>query len=698
MANIITGNVIGNVNQSIFTTNNINIISNNTTNILIGSIDISNNLYVNNDINITGNITSPILTIQGSTNISGNVTGNINGNISNNILDITGNIYTSNLRNAELSIPGNLYLTDNTKNIKCNKINTINDIDTLILSDSFGTTIINGVMNVLGITNITGNADINTLNVSNTTNLSNTSIIGNTIVGGITSIGTLSLKGTLDVSGNCTLGNIINAKLISNGITNLINTTINSTLDVSGNVTFNGNIINIGTIGSTVNIYGTINNLQTTNVQIADKLITLNKGGITNSAIDCGFEIEENNIITGYIKMVDRNNFVLKAPAGNEEIIVTKDINNNLMLSGKITAINGFNGSFTGDTIFDNVVTCNNIYSTLSYNNSPSFAIYFNNSTKKLSYGTLLQGFTGAKGATGAQGPRGVDGINGINGINGVTGAKGATGAQGSIGSRGLNLFDMNNRWTNDNKFSDNIFIRGPFYPSCKDILTAGNYYPTVLQDFILSYGPATYYGTSWSDIRNKENINKLNNNNYSEFIYNIQLKIFDYKTSHKNVFGLIADELDINNNIGRDFYFESEYYVDDIYNIFSCICEANIIKIYLDNKNYKLKVGDWIKCKMLKDSENEIITIDDNFITIINNFNTNFNHIFIYGRYVDNFKQLKIDKFIMTLIEASQELTKKSQVLKNKVNNLKDQKEIAINRINTFKNKISTLKKLLNI
>jgi hypothetical protein len=57
------------------------------------------------------------------------------------------------------------------------------------------------------------------------------------------------------------------------------NTNIAGSLTVTGSTTLNGSTINIGTNGSTVNIMGTVDSIQSTNLQVNDNLITLNKNG-----------------------------------------------------------------------------------------------------------------------------------------------------------------------------------------------------------------------------------------------------------------------------------------------------------------------------------------------------------------------------------------------------------------------------------
>lgn len=81
---------------------------------------------------------------------------------------------------------------------------------------------------------------------------------------------------------------------------------------INGNKTFGNNVIVTGDL--TVN--GTTTSLNTTNTDVKDKLVTLNKGGAAASAGGSGLEFEENASITGYIKTsAARTGFDLKAPA-----------------------------------------------------------------------------------------------------------------------------------------------------------------------------------------------------------------------------------------------------------------------------------------------------------------------------------------------------------------------------------------------
>ena len=88
--------------------------------------------------------------------------------------------------------------------------------------------------------------------------------------------------------------------------------------------TGNATIINIGNAGATVNIQGTTHYENVDQLQVKDPLITLNKGGAVGSASSSGIELEENSVITAYVKSsADRNSWTLKAPATVGIVTVT---------------------------------------------------------------------------------------------------------------------------------------------------------------------------------------------------------------------------------------------------------------------------------------------------------------------------------------------------------------------------------------
>jgi Chaperone of endosialidase len=102
-----------------------------------------------------------------------------------------------------------------------------------------------------------------------------------------------------------------NIRAYGTGISNILNVGTDS----------NTGIINIGGQSTTINLSGNVAMLSTTELFVEDKKITLNNGGVVASGSDTGIEIQENNVITGYIKTsADRNSFVFRTPTGTNDM------------------------------------------------------------------------------------------------------------------------------------------------------------------------------------------------------------------------------------------------------------------------------------------------------------------------------------------------------------------------------------------
>jgi hypothetical protein len=111
--------------------------------------------------------------------------------------------------------------------------------------------------------------------------------------------------------------------------TNAIDTPGAGTLTVGGT---DATTITIGNSGTTVNFNGTVNNNNVTNLNVTDKLITINDGGGAASGSDSGLEIEENGSITGYMKTSgDRNSVIFKAPNTNGITSLTPGASNDVV-------------------------------------------------------------------------------------------------------------------------------------------------------------------------------------------------------------------------------------------------------------------------------------------------------------------------------------------------------------------------------
>lgn len=89
------------------------------------------------------------------------------------------------------------------------------------------------------------------------------------------------------------------------------------------------NVVNIGGANTTVNITGSVNNQAVTNLNVTDKLITINDGGAAASGGSAGIEVEENGSATAYVQTsTDRNAWKFKAPNQNGVITMTATSSN----------------------------------------------------------------------------------------------------------------------------------------------------------------------------------------------------------------------------------------------------------------------------------------------------------------------------------------------------------------------------------
>jgi len=123
-----------------------------------------------------------------------------------------------------------------------------------------------------------------------------------------------------------------------------------------------GNVINIGTNDSHVIIRGITSYIETTNLKVNDKIITLNiqteiEGvpQIPDYGANCGIEIVGTNNIIGYIKTNhDATKFIFKAPlADTYKQIAPLELDNSFMMTNKATFktdVNILNLHVTNDT------------------------------------------------------------------------------------------------------------------------------------------------------------------------------------------------------------------------------------------------------------------------------------------------------------------------------------------------------------
>ena len=189
-------------------------------------------MYINNNLNVNGNITS---------------TANLN------VYNVICSKNISNL--STMTISGSAYLYGdstilslfNSNNNYCNSISFLSNLNVSYISPLTNSVSILNNLNISGIANINGSISINSnINISNNTILQNTTCLS-----------------SLYISGNSNINSNIYNSLIVTGNSNINNLTNLSNLDVEGNIVINNSINNNITLFNSLNIsgYTTINNI-----------------------------------------------------------------------------------------------------------------------------------------------------------------------------------------------------------------------------------------------------------------------------------------------------------------------------------------------------------------------------------------------------------------------------------------------------
>ncbi len=131
--------------------------------------------------------------------------------------------------------------------------------------------------------------------------------------------------GAVDVA----LTNATNALIFSYDSTSIL--TIDST---NLKATFDKDVTIVGDLV----VQGSTTTIQTTELVVEDKLITLNKGGLATSAGGAGIEFEENGVAAGFFKVsADRNDLEFQAPANDFTFTLDIDANSELNMLGNLT-------------------------------------------------------------------------------------------------------------------------------------------------------------------------------------------------------------------------------------------------------------------------------------------------------------------------------------------------------------------------
>jgi hypothetical protein len=179
----------------------------------------------------------------------------------------------------------------------------------------------------------------------------------------------------------------------------------------------NADVINIGRAGATVNILGAALYEYAANQYVLDKLITLNYNGALASGAGVGFEIEENSVITGYLKTnASRNAFDFLVPAIASKATLSlsnltadrqfdlPDAAGTIALQSYVTGLGYITASSTNTLTNKTLTSSTNVIggATMTLGSDASFDTYYRNSSGVLTRlgngttGQVLQSTTGS--------------------------------------------------------------------------------------------------------------------------------------------------------------------------------------------------------------------------------------------------------------------------------------------------------------
>ena len=167
---------------------------------------------------------------------------------------------------------------------------------------------------------------------------------------------------TIESLGNTlSLGSSVNTSKINIGCGSSI-----QSINLGSDSTIGETTINIGGQGDIVNIAGTLNYIQATNLQVDDKLITLNKGSSgLSTARNAGIQIRDNNNDDqAYIKTSTNGDYwMFKAPENNNYVLSSPILTQNeeIALKSKTVDLTS-NQTISGDKRFNNNIQAYNIF------------------------------------------------------------------------------------------------------------------------------------------------------------------------------------------------------------------------------------------------------------------------------------------------------------------------------------------------
>lgn len=376
----VSGNVIGNLNGNVYGNLYIGNYEGNIAGNILGNV--SGNLYGNVNGNVYGKTYGALNgNIYG--NFVGDVTGNLFGNPSHVLGDVTGNLFgyvtnaietkfAINANNAE--VVSNVNFTSEAETATYSNTQAYSTNNKRIATTEFVQYAINNLdLSELSYTQLEEleklGSNLIIINDNETAGVLHNDVCGNVFSSLIVNNDISSNQITLEKLNNSTISlhETPNTLVLRDGSGNIQNNIIsNVTGNLFGNVTgdivettniINNSILNIGgdsqniLIGSTnsiVNILGNLNYIEVTDLKVEGKLITINTGGAIDSAYNAGVLIQDGtDVSAGYIVTSEnRENFIVKAPAGQEGTMVLQDNSTNTVTINNMIVNNVYGNLF----------------------------------------------------------------------------------------------------------------------------------------------------------------------------------------------------------------------------------------------------------------------------------------------------------------------------------------------------------------
>lgn len=192
------------------------------------------------------------------------------------------------------------------------------DGEVVLTKDTLGDSVVNSSLQRVGV--------LESLDVANNLTVGTADFVVNTDSGKV-GINTSEPSETLDVQGSAVISenlSVPNLDAFESNVLNIGCRDVTEVINIGISSSLTPKVVNIGSNGGVVNIHGSVFNSQATNLEVTDKIVTLNNNGLAGSSFGAGIEVEEAGIPTSYLKInEERNGWLMKTPGTQEGLVVT---------------------------------------------------------------------------------------------------------------------------------------------------------------------------------------------------------------------------------------------------------------------------------------------------------------------------------------------------------------------------------------